>query len=744
MNSGIPKATWSKFVTAFFSRPNEISATGNEAIERIVTQAEAAWLANPASPFVLPIKASSWTYWYVICPDQGQRLWVRDLIWAYVGSWTDFSGQPVPEDSDLPMDQAVRALTGPKGCSYRLLIPRDANVEARVRQSLVLLTRSLAARPYRRVNLTLPLGRLVGDFWDSCASGAEARSEEILNLLERDQRLSRANKLFLRLQYLAAFEQWDLLKEFDELPDLIRLDRPVLASDALARLAMASLPDTADLTAFMRSTTTFGCLLGSSTMIRSSAGAQYYAYWALSSGEPAEVIVARLLESGWLDQANERSGLATLLSVPDLADRTPTGEPDLAKLQLALDGGRLDAAIDVLALVPPSATLLPVLLELVTKTLNSRSIQLLQRWRKQLGESEIQEILSGRLAASGYQIAIAAEPLGVTLKTAFADDISATERAQAIAELRAQAVPRLMQAGVLREVVDVLRPLSRSVDSFLLTDLIDLLLDMERDLFLAAGDVAGIQDLRLTIVEAWALGDESGDRHRAIRLLDLVGRTLTTGVSPAIFDELVESLRAGWTPFLTDADLSLGLEAIEVLVTVRPDAAVALQVFAAQILGRIGPHNARRIDAVFLETVRILASDFGLELALPPESDGIRPKIALQIRPPKGSFVAIYSLMEPAANRAATIVRRWYPEARVETFTDKVASAALRNAAKQADLLVIADRAAAHAATDALKKARGRKPIHYALGKGSASLVEAVLAGLDAIFGGASHGVEDA
>ena len=81
-------------------------------------------------------------------------------------------------------------------------------------------------------------------------------------------------------------------------------------------------------------------------------------------------------------------------------------------------------------------------------------------------------------------------------------------------------------------------------------------------------------------------------------------------------------------------------------------------------------------------------------------------------------------------------MRRWYPEVRVETFAGKVASDALRYSARHADLLVIADKAAAHAATDALKAARGRRPIQYARGKGTASLVQAVLAGFDAIYGG--------
>ena len=96
--------------------------------------------------------------------------------------------------------------------------------------------------------------------------------------------------------------------------------------------------------------------------------------------------------------------------------------------------------------------------------------------------------------------------------------------------------------------------------------------------------------------------------------------------------------------------------------------------------------------------------------------------------------------MEPAAARAAAILRRWYPEVRVETLAGKVASDALRYSARHADVLVIADRAAAHAATDAIKAARGRRPICYARGKGTVSLVEAALAGFDDTYGGIQAG----
>jgi hypothetical protein len=734
VNNAEPETEWSAFTRRFFSSPNERTTVGDEAVESAVAEAEAAWLATPPAPFFLPVNVSGWTYWYAVCPDREQSPWVQDLIRAYIGSWID--GQPVPADSDMSMDEAIRALTGPRGYAFRVRLPRSSDSEVQVREGLHRLAHSLASRPHRRIQLTWPLGRLIGDLADACAAGAEASAEDALAVLEQDHRLTRPNKLFLRLQYLAAFEHWDRLQDMEELPDLIRLDRPVLASDALARLAMARLTPTADLAGFKLATADLGCLIGSVAMIRSAAGAQYYAYWSLASGVAGEAVAARLLEAGWLDQARDRAGLSSLLPLGDLASVTADTTASLADLQQALDSGQLDTAIDVLALLTPSTDQLPVVIDLVTRTLSTRSIRVLEDWREVLGESAIEDVLAARPADGLRDIAIASESLGDALLSAFADDLPTTERARMLEELRATAVSRLMQAGVLREVVEIVRPLSRSVSPIMLGDLIDLLLDMERDLFAAAGDVSGIQDLRLIVVETWALGDESGDRHRAARLLDLVSRALSAGVSSTVFSEIAESLRAAWDPFLTDADLPLGLEAIELLAATQPGPDRAVLAFASAILSRIGAHNARRIEAAYLETARALAPEFGLELAIPPEPEETQPAGAGQVRPPDGAFVAIYSLIEPAAIRAAAIIRRWYPAIRVETLAGKVANDALRSAAKNADVLVIADRAAAHAATDAVKAARGGRPICYATGKGTASLINAVLKGFDESFSG--------
>src|SRR5262249_4937652 len=137
---------------------------------------------------------------------------------------------------------------------------------------------------------------------------------------------------------------------------------------------------------------------------------------------------ARLLEAGWLRQARDRAGLAPLLPPGDLASVPTDITASLADLQQALDSGRLDTAVDVLALLTPSTQQLPVLVDLVTRTLSTRSIRVLADWREILGESAIEVVLAARPADSHRGIAFASESLGDALLSAFADDLLAIER----------------------------------------------------------------------------------------------------------------------------------------------------------------------------------------------------------------------------------------------------------------------------------------------------------------------------
>jgi hypothetical protein len=103
--------------------------------------------------------------------------------------------------------------------------------------------------------------------------------------------------------------------------------------------------------------------------------------------------------------------------------------------------------------------------------------------------------------------------------------------------------------------------------------------------------------------------------------------------------------------------------------------------------------------------------------------DGRSPRDAL-----RGKTVAIYTLTEPAAVRARDFLLRNFDGVDVILSSAHVANDQLGSLARSADVFVIATRSAKHPATTFIEVQRPpAQPPVYAAGKGSASLIRAVL-----------------
>ncbi len=85
--------------------------------------------------------------------------------------------------------------------------------------------------------------------------------------------------------------------------------------------------------------------------------------------------------------------------------------------------------------------------------------------------------------------------------------------------------------------------------------------------------------------------------------------------------------------------------------------------------------------------------------------------------------LGIYTLMEPAAKRAKTIIQATHPTIEVIVNADHVASPALRNMARDCDALLVATSCAKHAATACIEQNRRGQPLLYVNGKGSSSIL---------------------
>ncbi|MEU7800675.1 protein DpdD [Micromonospora arborensis] len=719
---------WESFQGAFFAPPNELRVGVVQILDDLLATAQQLLRQDPPRPVVLPARVNGVTHYFAIAFSAEQSRVLRELLQSHVGrTWTDFDGQSLPGGSPGDMlDRAAVDFAGDHRYVYRFQVADEASARHAVRESVTALLDSIAGAPRRQARLSVPIGRLIGNFADACAALAEQESAAAFAVLAADHRLSQANRMFLQVQMLAAFERWDELDQHPELDSLLRLPRPSLASDALARLAMSKLPDPPDLAAFGPIATRFNALIDSVSTIRSAAGARYYTLWALTAGESPDMVRERLTRAGW----STDSGVSALLHQqpqPRCIESAPAAS-SVAELrrraQDAVEAGRFDAAVDLLSLMPMEVIDLPAVVKAVSHALTDAAFALLSRHRAVHGDDAIRRV-SGRALQVDTQFKPAALP------NRLADLFSASKTPQQLTELvesiGRNGVAELRAPGGSDAASLAIRKVTGSAGPVRLSPGLDVCIDLVRDLRTSDAGVDDIRSLSFRVLELWAYHDSSGDRHRASRIAQLVGGLVELGLGVKAFDEVVELVRAGWDPFLTDADVPLGLDVLEHLLAHRAAATNSLDVFAVPMLSRIGPHNAGRIPPAALAVAIDLAPSFGLTVSgLSPEQPLGEP--AAKIRP--GTCVALYSLQEQALERAARILRSRHPNLDVLTCADHVATDSLRAAARAADLFVVMDRAATHAATNALKADRPDAPIRYAAGKGSTSLIEAAEAWL--------------
>ncbi|WP_224705154.1 protein DpdD [Devosia aquimaris] len=210
----------------------------------------------------------------------------------------------------------------------------------------------------------------------------------------------------------------------------------------------------------------------------------------------------------------------------------------------------------------------------------------------------------------------------------------------------------------------------------------------------------------------------------------LCGKLLTIGLSASDYGNLVSALEDVQGRIGSYAHLAWSLDICEVLaIAPAPNDAArrARQGFFLLLVGQaqVFAHRLERHDVL---SFTLLTRDYELDLEVLgaitlPRSAGE------DIETPdlSGKLIAIYTLAEAAARRAKVALIEMFPGVRVETNADTVATARLTSLAKASDIFVFAWKSSSHQAYYCVKDAMGeREPVMVA-GKGTASLLRAVL-----------------
>lgn len=148
--------------------------------------------------------------------------------------------------------------------------------------------------------------------------------------------------------------------------------------------------------------------------------------------------------------------------------------------------------------------------------------------------------------------------------------------------------------------------------------------------------------------------------------------------------------------------------------------------FVAALLGPLNVQRSR-LSATLRGLASIVADDLDLGLDWQIDDQDSTLGEAATAAAGLAPRILIYSLDTGTLARAKDAVLRQWPHALVESSSDKVGNAALKQHARNADVVVLATRRAAHAATGFIvSNAAATTVIGYADGSGSASMLRAI------------------
>jgi len=743
-------ADWNSLLAVVFGSESSLRRDHPE-VESFIELNERLLKPSEPGPFILPVVREGTTTYLAIAMSADQNRELARLLHACVGQTYTTLGAFDPEselfESETYHATARFASRSEWVTAFDVVAAGRANGDEAKRavraQAKSVLDFSFH-RPDRSLRTVAPIGKVLREFDVAVEHGDRDTALHILNTqLTSTGHFSRANKLFLRIRYLAAFEDWEELDGLVNAEPLAQTRRPALVSDALAKLALSGhARDAADPHSSFDEHVAprFGCLIETVDQIRSVHGAEYFVLWNLSAGATSTAI-ARLLEGyRWAEEPNVLRHLSFESEHPNHSMSTS----DLTvEVRDAVGQGQFDYALQLLQQTEPIADLVPAVVVITRRLLTAEAMALLSAYRNKVGT----EVVDREIARFGnLEIGVSDLPRSPTdtrSEETSTIRLSWAERVIAVAQGNkpGSSLVREAEEGNVHDLIvehDEMSALVAAVGHNMeaarardVLDALSILLSRLREQS-PDSDQAKLVALQWAVLRLWGLGDDSGDLARARRILEISECILLSGCSIAEYEELVETFEFRWAPFLTDVGFSIGVRAVELFAGARPANDNKLLNFAISIFGRVQPANLERLERVDVLVASALCDELELEINFESLVASFGKDSAELTF--KGMVVGLYSLDENALRRAANILMKELSGVDVRTAADKVSSDRLRSLAQNADVMVVATAAAAHAATDAISDARRDRDITYAAGKGSSSLVSAALEAAKALL----------
>ncbi|MCX8557528.1 protein DpdD [Mycolicibacterium mucogenicum] len=729
----------SDLINAFFGPGNELNLAAIPGHLRVQLDRWMRSLNDPNCTSFLPREAAGRLYWYVFVPTDRRANEILELLGAWIGpTYSDVAVNRGRLNLVDPFDTRIDAMSDLTMLRFEVL-PRSGSARASdarrlVREALIRLTALLDSRPDSEFQLTKSTAEVLDDLGHALSARDRYAANVALAALAENGDLDTLNQTFVRVRALASLEDWDQLIDERSINDLLNVARPPGVTRAIRRAVYhryfatldsgerdADLLDTARrLPAPYRSATAGPAAQFPDELV-------FQVLLALTSDPP---LPADLLQNMAAVGDELRVGLTQRLLRLISAATKPTGahsveiSPEAAAFALYAAGdpaGALGLALD---LPCSEATARIAALAAADMDDKAAAISALDyiasdtRVRsKVLGSKQIRNALWALEQAVAFK--------GPSDWSAWLDQIANGDSSGVVLDQ----VPADPSQWPVLEFADLSARVAAMGDDVLMVlgEVSGQFLAAHRDVIEAAGTAGAALARRLISALAVSMKSSSGVRSQTLSLADIA---FSAGFAGTEYSETVDYINDIRQTNAASSTVEWQADLFQ-LVTSYPasnDEAGALDRFVSSALEQFIAFRYA-LSNVALRGIQLICDEYPAEF--PPvlgamltdgADDDSRRYAYLE-----GKTIALYSLMDSSATRAAQLLRKLIPRVDVRLFHDKAGgSPTLEHASKNADVFVIVTAAAKHAATGFIESHRGTRDVVRVNAKGTSAIMNAL------------------
>jgi hypothetical protein len=680
--------------------------------------------------------------WYVLARTSRSARFARDELSGFLGpsfyTPTDAASSFLPGD---PIDDIVRSEYGLN--AFKLVVPSEIREAARGR--LLDYLNLKASRPNRITLLVRTAGRILRDFEYALIAGDLSAALDRISELRNAGHLSATNLLFLEIRALGMANQWERIAKHPRLDALLEIQRPIRVTEALIKaiyhiefetFESSFRPDDAVIK-FRTHYSQFSELYKTRARM---VGAEIDASFLLAAlvSSPARNDVAdEILRSNVEQPSTNLDYIRALHSLLEKG-RIPTN--DIQAARTAFGEGNLDQAYSISLTLPVSfdrtAILLRCAREMETLEASDRaldSVALLSptdqvRLRENLLLSKIVDLLR-KLRSPVQAIAPSESEQLPTDWQSWLERLSGSNEwsgVLSVAEAGSTewSLETLIQDEErIRKTADLILAERSGWARTPFRDSLPFMIQF----FTACGANPKLRSIYESLFLVAALDDQVSS-SQAMVLSRLASVRMELGLTVSEYSEIVEQLSATFRALDSPSILDPLLDACEVLIS-NPCPAESVRLAFFSMVTSSLRRWYRRVDRAQASLFRTLCAEVGQDLSWTESAEPLVNQGEENVwQMLSGKKLALYSLKESAVNRAAALLKDLVGELKVDVFLDYVGgSPALKTAAQQADIFVIATAAAKHSASMFIESKRPKNAVTlYAQGQGTSSILRAI------------------